>query len=134
MTIWQHPHLHVSTFTAELLWDSWNFEACFVYTGHCHCTFGWKTFWSSSIFRFIKKSFYMVFFPISGYYSWVSFHIKQPIFFSQFFPWIFLSFSSWKRKQTFYWSKTGFFLSFGLIKSMYVFFSTAQTEKNSWKK
>ena len=40
--------------------------------------------------------------------------------------------SSWKRKQTFYWSKTDFFFSFGPMKSLFSF-STGQTEKNSWK-
>ena len=53
--------------------------------------------------------------------------IKSPnnqSWFPQFFPWIFLRFSSWKRKQTFYWSKTVFF---SVLDQWNV--STAQTEK-----
>ena len=53
--------------------------------------------------------------------------------FPQFFPQIFLSFSCWKRKQTFYLSKTDFFLNLGPMKSLFSF-STAQTEKSLWKK
>ena len=61
--------------------------------------------------------------------------IKPPnhqSWFSQFFPRISISFSSWKRKQIFYWSKT-FFFTFGPMKSLFSF-STVQTEKNSWNK
>ena len=111
------------------MWNSWNFEACFVYTGHCHCIFGWKTYWSSSIFRFIKMPFNVIFFPISGYFSWVSFYLVRNIkpsnnqfCFSQFFPRIFLSFSCWKRKQTFYWSKTVFFSQVWTNRKLVFFF------------
>ena len=41
--------------------------------------------------------------------------------FPQFLPKTILSLSSWKRKQTFYWSKTGFFLSLGPMRSYFLF-------------
>ena len=50
--------------------------------------------------------------------------IKPPnhqSWFSQFFPRIFLSFSSWKRKQTFYWFKTGFLSHFWTNISIHQF-------------
>ena len=50
--------------------------------------------------------------------------IKPPIFFPQFFQRIFLSFSSWKRKEIFYWSKT---VSFS---EKFVFFFNC----SNWKK
>ena len=37
--------------------------------------------------------------------------IKQQILFPQFFSWFFRSFSCWKTKQTFYWSKIFWILS-----------------------
>ena len=55
---------------------------------------------------------------------------KQPILISPIFSTNFSS--SWKRKRTFYWSKTGF--SQFWTNDKFVFFSTAQTEKNLWKK
>ena len=42
--------------------------------------------------------------------------------FPHFFPRIFVSFSSWKRKETFYWSKTVFFCQFW-TNEKFVFFS-----------
>ena len=53
--------------------------------------------------------------------------IKPPILFSPIFPLIFISFISWKRKQTFHWSET----CFG--PSLFPFWM-AKTEKNSWNK
>ena len=50
--------------------------------------------------------------------------------FPQFFPRIFLSMSSSKRKQTFHLSKTEKKTCFGPIRSLFA----AQTEKKSWKK
>ena len=95
----------------------------------CHCIFGWKTFWISSNFRFIKMSFNVIFFPISGYFSWVSFYLfcnikpsNNQFCFSQCFPRIFLSFSCWKRKQTFLWSKTEFLFSQFWTSRKLVFF------------
>ena len=129
LTIWQHPHLHVCTFTAEFLWDSWNFEACFVYTGHCHCTFGWKTFWSSSIFRFIKMSFNMIFFPTSGYFSWVPFYLVRNIkpsnnqlCFSKIFPTNFSQFLLLKKKTNFLLVQNRFFFSHFWTNRKLVFF------------
>ena len=75
----------------------------------CHCIFGWKTFWISSNFRFIKMSFNVIFFPISGYFSWVSFYLFCNIKPSnnQFcFPQYFLS---WKRKKNFLLVENRFF-------------------------
>ena len=40
---------------------------------------------------------------------------------NQFFPRIFLSLSSWKRSQTFYWSETDFFLCFVPLKICFHF-------------
>ena len=50
-----------------------------------------------------------------------------------FFPGIFLSFRSWKSKQTFYWSTTVFFSQFW-TNEKFVFFFNCSTEKKSWKK
>ena len=41
--------------------------------------------------------------------------------FPQFFPRFFLSFSSWKRKQTFYWFKTGIFSVLDQWKDCFLF-------------
>ena len=59
--------------------------------------------------------------------------IKQPNHESsspQFFPRIFLSLSSWKRKQTFLLLLN----NFGTMKSLFSFSSPQTTEKNSYKK
>ena len=55
--------------------------------------------------------------------------------FPQLFPRIFLSWSSWKRKLTFYWSKIGILsvLEFRPMKSLFSF-PNPQTEKNSENK
>ena len=74
-------------------------------------------------------SFNVIFFPISGYFSWVSFYLfcnikpsNNQFCFSQCFPRIFLSFSCWKRKQTFLWSKTEFLFSQFWTSRKLVFF------------
>ena len=59
--------------------------------------------------------------------------IKPPILISPIFSPIFSQFEQLKKKTSFYWSKTGFSYGFGPMKSL-ISFSTAQTEKNSWKK
>ena len=41
--------------------------------------------------------------------------------FPQFFLPIFLTLSSWKRKHSFYWSKTGFFLVLDQLKVCFIF-------------
>ena len=55
--------------------------------------------------------------------SWHQPPPNHEYYFPQFFPQIFLSLSRWKRKET----------CFRPMKSL-LSFSTAQTEKNSWKK
>ena len=51
----------------------------------------------------------------------------------QFFPRIFLSLSSWKRSQTFYWSETDFFSLFCTIENLFSF-STTQLKRFRGKK
>ena len=74
-----------------------------------------------------------------SYYIFVQFlvrDIKPPNYHSclpPFCPRTFLSLYSWKRKQTFHWTKTEKKPLFGTIKSFFSFW-TAKTEKIWWKK
>ena len=60
-------------------------------------------------------------------------HQTKNLVFTNFFHEIFSAWAIEKKNQTYYWSKTGIFLSFGLMKSLFSF-SFGQTEKNSRKK
>ena len=72
---------------------------------------------------FYKKSIYIV-------------HDNKPsnneFYYPQFFSRIFLSFSNWKRKQTFQYIVQNWKKLFGTNKKCLFSFSTAETEKNSW--
>ena len=78
-------------------------------------------------------------FQFQATFSWVSFYlvcdIKLPntqFCFFKFFPQIFFSFSSWKRKESFYWYKTGFFSVLNQWKFSFLF-QLLKLRKNAWK-